>query len=67
MQNNKTVSNWDNLPVVLDINTVALLFGVTEVTIKHLVYKGELKATKLGKKWIFDKDYIIGFVKKDIA
>lgn len=56
------ISNWDKLPVVLDLNTVALIFGVTEVTIKQLLYKGELKGKKLGKKWVFDKEYIKSYV-----
>lgn len=52
------INNWDKLPVILDLNTVALIFGVTEVTIKKLLYNGELKGKKLGKKWVFDKEYI---------
>ena len=59
---NTIISNWDKLPVVLDLNTVALIFGVTEVTIKQLLYKGELKGKKLGKKWVFDKEYIKSYV-----
>lgn len=59
---NTVINNWDKLPIVLDLNTVALIFGVTEVTIKQLLYKGELKGKKLGKKWIFDKEYIKNYV-----
>lgn len=54
----QTISNWDKLPVVLDIHIVALIFDVTEVTIKRWIYKGALKGTKTGNKWIFDKEYI---------
>ena len=54
----QTISNWDKLPVVLDIHIVALIFDVTEVTIKRWIYKGALKGTKTGNKWVFDKEYI---------
>lgn len=54
----QTISNWDKLPVVLDLHTVSLIFDVTEVTIKNWLYKGTLKGTKIGNKWLFDKEYI---------
>lgn len=54
----KTINNWDKLPVVLDLQTVALIFNVTEPTVKSWIYKGKLKGSKIGHKWIFDKEYI---------
>jgi len=54
----QTISNWDKLPVILDLQTVALIFNVTETTIKSWIYKGHLKGSKIGHKWVFDKEYI---------
>lgn len=58
MQKTNIINNWDKLPVVLDLQTVALIFNVTEVTVKQWIYKGQLKGSQIGRKWIFDKEYI---------
>lgn len=52
------ISNWDKLPVALDIHTVALIFDVTDATVKNWIYTKEIKGAKIGRKWFFDKDYI---------
>lgn len=62
MQKLNVINNWDKLPVVLDIPTVALIFNVTETTVKHWIYKGRLKGAQIGRKWIFDKEYIKSLV-----
>lgn len=62
MQKLNVINNWDKLPVVLDIPTVALIFNVTETTVKHWIYKGQLKGAQIGRKWIFDKEYIKSLV-----
>ena len=54
----KTISNWDKLPVALDIETVALIFDVTQTTVKNWLYNGTIQGRKIGRKWIFDKQYI---------
>jgi len=54
----KTISNWDKLPVALDIETVALIFNVTQTTVKNWLYNGTIQGRKIGRKWIFDKQYI---------
>ena len=54
----KKIYNWDKLPLVLDTKTVALIYDVTPNTVKQWIYGGRLKAYKLGRKWLFDKDYI---------
>jgi predicted site-specific integrase-resolvase len=54
----KTISNWDKLPVALDIETVALIFDVTQTTVKNWLYNGTIQGRKMGRKWIFDKQYI---------
>lgn len=58
-KNKMVISNWDKLPVVLNLHTVALIFDVSEVTIKHWIYDGTIKGSKVGKNWYFDKSYII--------
>lgn len=52
------ISNWNELPLVLDLHTVALIFNVTDLTVKQWIYKGLIKGSKIGRKWIFEKSYI---------
>jgi hypothetical protein len=52
------VSNWEALPVVLDLFTVSLIFNVSETTIKNWLKNGQLKGRKIGHLWFFDKTYI---------
>lgn len=54
----QVISNWNKLPVALDLHTVALIFDVTDVTVKNWIYTGIIKGSKLGNKWFFDKEYI---------
>ena len=38
-----TVTNWERLPAVIDIHMVALIFGVTDGTVKRWIYSGEIE------------------------
>ena len=55
---NINIYNWDKLPLILDTKTVALIYGVSENTIKNWCYTNQLKGFKIGRKWHFNKDYI---------
>lgn len=59
------INNWDKLPLVLDLHTVALVFNVSDLTVKQWLYKGLIKGSKIGRKWIFNKDYIKSLTKLD--
>lgn len=52
------IKSWDKVPVVLDLHDAALVFGVTEETIKRWLYSGEISGRKIGRRWFFDKDYL---------
>lgn len=52
------INNWDKLPVALDLRTVALIFDVTDVTVKNWLYSGTIKGSKIGNKWFFDREYV---------
>ncbi len=54
----KKIYNWDKLPVFLDLKTTALIFGVSNNTIKNWLYSEKIKGFKIGKKWFFDKTYL---------
>ena len=57
-----TIYNWDKLPVILDIKTVALICNVNVNTVKQWLYKDQIKGCKIGKKWMFSKEYIQALV-----
>lgn len=59
------INNWDKLPLVLDLHTVALVFNVSDLTVKQWLYKGLIKGSKIGRKWIFNKDYIKSLTELD--
>ena len=63
--NNKTITRWDTLPVVLDLHTVATILQVNEGTVKQWLYHGTIVGTKIGKQWFFDRDYIISLIRKE--
>ena len=52
-----TVTNWERLPAVIDIHMVALIFGVTDGTVKRWIYSGKIEGRKIGRQWFFDRDY----------
>ena len=52
------ISRWERLPVTLDLHTAALALGVTDSTVKRWLHNGTLQGAKIGRKWIFDRDYI---------
>lgn len=54
----KQIYNWDQLPLVLDLQTTAFILGVTETTVKNWLYAGKLTGSKVGRKWLIDRDYI---------
>lgn len=54
----QVISNWDKLPIVFDLHTVALIFDVTDVTVKNWLKQGNIIGFKIGRKWYFDKAYI---------
>lgn len=64
MKKNK-ITNWNELPVLLDVKMIALIFDVTEVTVKHWIKAGILQGRQIGRKWYFEKDYIRSLVSNE--
>ena len=58
MMYSKSINSWNNLPVVLDLQTVAILLGVADGTGRKWVGRGVFEGTKMGDEWFFDRDYI---------
>ena len=58
----RTVHNWSDLPLVLDTTTTALILGTSEQTIFNWLTSGQLKARKIGRRWLIDREYIRSLV-----
>ena len=58
----RTVHNWQDLPLVLDTTTTALILGTSEQTIFNWLTSGQLKARKIGRRWLIDREYIRSLV-----
>ncbi len=43
---NRPITNWDDVPVIIDIPFVMRLFGVSRKTVLKKIHSGELKASK---------------------
>lgn len=55
------------MPVILDLKTVSLIFDVTELTIRRWLYKGNIIGQRIGRKWMFEKDYIKALLENNDA
>lgn len=59
------INNWDKLPIILDLKTVSVIFNVSELTIRRWLAKNYITGTKIGNKWLFDKNYIKSIFKNN--
>jgi excisionase family DNA binding protein len=53
------ITNWQELPVLLDLPTVARLLGKTVERVRRLAASGEIPATKACGEWRIRKDEIM--------
>lgn len=52
----RPITTWEQVPVVMDTAYVAMLLGLTLNEVRLMASKGELPATKPGKRaWRFEK------------
>ncbi len=56
MTKRKIITNWDNVPLYMDLPCVAVLLGYSVEWIKKKAQSGELPAAKLFGEWRISKD-----------
>jgi len=56
MRKTKFFTNWDEVPIVVDIPYISLLLGVHPETIRRQLASGKLKGFKVGTDWRINKD-----------
>ncbi len=54
-------TTWKSLPVVMDSELVAIVFGMTVVQIRTLAKEGKIPAFKFGNQWRFEKKALMEF------
>lgn len=62
MAKNKVISNWDLVPIVLDVPYVSMLLGICPETARRYVEQGKIRGTKVGKGWVVLKADLMEFL-----
>ena len=58
----KPITQWEDVPVIVDLALVCRILGISLPTAKKLVYNGELPAKKVGSCWRITKDALRQYV-----
>ena len=53
------ITNWDDVPVVMDLAMVGRLLGMNYVTLKSHCAKGKIPAVKVGGSWRVNKQQLM--------
>lgn len=48
--------NWEALPIVLDVSTVAILLDASVSYVRKALERGDLPGGKIGREWRIDRD-----------
>ena len=55
MIDGKTITDWEQVPVIFDIPMACRLTGKSHDSVKKLCQKGAVPSFKVGKEWRFSK------------
>lgn len=64
MPRERPITNWEDVPVIMDVPFVARLLGFTPDKISRKCAKGEIPAHKIFSKWRINKDELIEYISK---
>lgn len=64
MKARKIVTDWNAVPVIMDLAYASVLLGRTPESLKQLAQKGMLPAFKLGAEWRIDKDDLKKYIEE---
>ncbi len=56
------ITNWNDVPVVVDLAYVAIILGVTPETIRNEIKKGNIPATRVGHMWRILKEDLMAYL-----
>ena len=64
MKTRKIITDWNSVPVIMDLAFASMLLGRTPESLKQLAQKGMLPAFKLGAEWRIDKDDLKKYIEE---
>lgn len=62
MRKPKCFTSWDDVPVILDVATVALILGIPYETVRRFVQNGTIPASKVGTLWRISKKSLMEYL-----
>lgn len=60
----REITDWDRLPVLMDMQTTCQLLKCADVTVVKQIKDGHFKANKLGRAWLVDRDSVREYFQK---
>ncbi len=57
----KGYTDWERVPLICEVDTVALILQCNEETVKRNCRSGKLKAFKVGSVWKIEKSALMEF------
>lgn len=67
MRFTKTYTDWDRIPVLLEITDVCCLLRCADVTVVKYIKQGKIKGNKLGNRWLIDRDSVREYFQNSFA
>lgn len=62
MPKTKYVTDWSQVPVVVDVPYVSVMFGIHPNTVKKYLRTGAIKGFKVGVEWRIRKEALAAFM-----
>lgn len=63
MNSRNTITNWEDLPIVMNVPLTAVVLNCSEAHVRHLCEDGTLHAKKVSPKlWAIPKSWLQQFV-----
>lgn len=62
MRKPKRFTSWDDVPIILDVATTALILGMPYETVRKLVQGGAIRASKVGTLWRITKKSLMEYL-----
>ena len=55
-------TSWEDVPIILDIATSALILGIPYDSVRKLIREGTIPASKIGKLWRITKEALMEYL-----
>lgn len=66
MRFTKTFTDWDRIPVLLELEDSCCLLRRADATVVNYIKKGYIKGNKIGNRWMVDRDSVREYFQKSM-